>query len=441
MENAGLTRGGFYRHFRDKDELYAEAVRRFLCTDAPKPWQPNPTHPTRPRGQRVVDAYFSRDHFDDRETCCPLIALPSDVMRGSDAVKAAYREVLQKLVEIFLNDLDEPQRHERALALAALCVGGIVTPKCVDDPVLADNLRRAAYRQALHIGGWTVPTSRRQRTMSQGRRSPSRLHPGRHANRIAKLVLAKRKCLLLAQSESGHPKALNQCPHLVGKADVRGSKRTSMKQAFEIEIPRTLEDVCNARHLALLVYDMQVGIKRQVKEGKVITAKIREILEAARIAKVRVFFTRHMSLPKELMGAFQFRMAMAWQRVDDPEKVQPWFLRDTPGFAIVPELQPLPSEAIFDKLAMSAFEGTPLAFALRDCGIKAVAVVGIAMEVGIEPTVRHAADLGFVPVVISDACGAGDSDAAKRSFDSLAFAGDTLFTDTKTFCGLIRRAG
>ena len=180
MENAGLTRGGFYRHFRDKDELYAEAVRRFLCTDAPKPWQPNPTHPgmaRRPRGQRVVDAYFSRDHFDDRETCCPLIALPSDVMRGSDAVKAAYREVLEKLVEIFLDDLDEPHRRERALALAALCVGGIVTPKCVDDPVLADNLRRAAYRQALHIGGWTVPTSRRQRTMSQGRRSPSRLAP------------------------------------------------------------------------------------------------------------------------------------------------------------------------------------------------------------------------------------------------------------------------
>jgi len=86
----------------------------------------------KPRGQRVVDAYFSRDHFDDRETCCPLIALPSDVMRGSDAVKGSYREVVEKLVEIFMDDLDEPQRRERALALAALCVGGIVTPKCVE---------------------------------------------------------------------------------------------------------------------------------------------------------------------------------------------------------------------------------------------------------------------------------------------------------------------
>ena len=39
MENAGLTHGGFYRHFKDKDELYAEAVRWFLCEEAPKPWR------------------------------------------------------------------------------------------------------------------------------------------------------------------------------------------------------------------------------------------------------------------------------------------------------------------------------------------------------------------------------------------------------------------
>ena len=212
-----------------------------------------------------------------------------------------------------------------------------------------------------------------------------------------------------------------------------------MKQAFGIDIPHSLEDVCSPKRLALLVYDMQVGIKAQVKEGDAIVAKISQVLEAARTAHTRIFFTRHMSLPKELMGAFQFRMAMTWQRVDDPEKVGPWFLRDTPGFAIVPELQPLPSEAIFDKLAMSAFEGTPLAFALRDCGITAIAVAGIAMEIGIEPTVRHAADLGFVPVVVTDACGAGHTDAAKRSLESLAFVGDALFTDTETFCRLIGR--
>src|SRR5262245_44028623 len=84
---------------------------------------------------------------------------------------------------------------------------------------------------------------------------------------------------------------------------------------------------------------------------------------------------------------------------------------------------------------------TPLGFALRDCGITSVAIAGIAMEIGIEPTVRHAADLGFVPVVITDACGAGHADAAKRSLESLAFAGDALFTDAATFCRLVRENG
>src|SRR5262249_58711929 len=93
-------------------------------------------------------------------------------------------------------------------------------------------------------------------------------------------------------------------------------------------------------------------------------------------------------------------------------------------------LQPLPSEAIFDKLAMSAFEGTPLEFALRDCGLVAVGIVGIATEIGIEPTARHAADLGFIPVIVADACGAGDAEAAKRSLESLALAGESMITDT-----------
>jgi nicotinamidase-related amidase len=211
-----------------------------------------------------------------------------------------------------------------------------------------------------------------------------------------------------------------------------------MKQAFGIPVPQTLEDVCDPSRLALLVYDMQVGIVTQLKGCEPVSARVAQVLEAARHAGVRTFFTRHMSLPRELMGAFQYRMAMTWQRVDDPTKVQPWFLRDSPGFAIVPELTPHPSEAIFDKLAMSAFEGTPLEMALRDCGITAVAIVGIATEIGIEPTARHAADLGIIPVIIADACGAGHEVAAQRSLESLKFAGDAIITDTDAFCGALK---
>jgi biuret amidohydrolase len=212
-----------------------------------------------------------------------------------------------------------------------------------------------------------------------------------------------------------------------------------MKQIRGLSVPQTLEDVCDPSRLALLVYDMQVGIVSQLKGCEGVLARVSRVLEAARAAGVRIVYTRHMSLPKELMGAFQYRMAMAWQRVDDPAKVEPWFLRDSPGFAIVPELAPRPSEAIFDKLAMSAFEGTPLEMALRDCGISAVAIVGIATEIGIEPTARHAADLGIIPVIVADACGAGHEDAARRSLDVLTFAGDAIITDTQTFCDALKR--
>jgi biuret amidohydrolase len=146
-----------------------------------------------------------------------------------------------------------------------------------------------------------------------------------------------------------------------------------------------------------------------------------------------------MSLPKELMGVSQFRMAMAWQRVKSPEEVKPWFLRDAPGFHLIPEMNPLPSKGIFDKISMSAFEGTPLNMALRDCGIDAFVIVGIAMEIGIEPTVRHGADLGYIPVVVKDACGFGHRDAADRSAASLEFAGDALLTNVETICAQFRR--
>jgi len=212
-----------------------------------------------------------------------------------------------------------------------------------------------------------------------------------------------------------------------------------MQRAFGLTIRQTLEDVCDPASLALVVYDMQVGIVSQIANGPEITERVVRVLNAARKAGIRVFFTRHMSLPRELMGAFQFRTAMAWQRVRSPEEVKPWFLRDAPGFHLVPEMNPQPSEAILDKIAMSAFEGTPLDIALRDCGISAFAIAGIAMEIGIEPTVRHGADLGYIPVVIKDACGFGHRDAAERSIASLEFAGDALLTNVDTICAQLGR--
>lgn len=213
-----------------------------------------------------------------------------------------------------------------------------------------------------------------------------------------------------------------------------------VEKAFGLEIPRTLEDVISPERTALLVYDMQVGILSQIKNGSQITGQVLKVLEAARAAGMRVFFGRHLSLPLEATGAFQMRMAMAWQHVDSVSEVRPWFLRGTPGFELAPELAPRPSEVIFDKITMSAFEGTFLNIALRDCGIHSLAIVGVATEVGIDPTARQAADLCYIPILITDACGAGHAEAAERSLTSLAFAGDALITDTEAFCALLAQS-
>jgi biuret amidohydrolase len=207
-----------------------------------------------------------------------------------------------------------------------------------------------------------------------------------------------------------------------------------MRDAFGLEIPETLEEACDPSRAALLVYDMQVGVLEQIGNRDEVIEAVRRVVAAARGAGVRTFFFRHMSLPKNLAGVFQLRQAMAWQRVTRVDDVEPWFLRDSPGFPITPELQPLPTEGVFDKLTMSAFEGTPLDIALRDCGVNVFVVVGVAMEIGIEPTVRHGADLGYIPVVVADACGAGDEEAARRALDTIQFAGDAFVTAADAIC-------
>ncbi len=206
-----------------------------------------------------------------------------------------------------------------------------------------------------------------------------------------------------------------------------------MRQASGVAIPIHFDDLCDPAYTALLIYDMQVGIRQQVKNAESIVAACVRAVTAARSAGMRIVFTRQLSCPRAWMGATQYRTAMNWQRVADPAGVKPWFLRGSPASAIIAELQPNDDELVLDKLAMSAFEGTPLAFALRDSNIRGIAIVGIALEIGIEPTVRHATDLGFIPIILTDACGAGHADAGQRALDTMRFVGEAILGDVVTF--------
>jgi TetR/AcrR family transcriptional regulator, transcriptional repressor for nem operon len=158
MTGAGLTRGGFYRHFKTKDELYSEAMAQFLCRNPPEEWQRkhvNPCAEGPALARMIMDAYLSKDHLEDRDGACPTAALASDVSRSGAPVKKAFRMVLETMLTVFAAALPGPDAHERALALVSLCVGAMVVARAVDDPALADALRVAARQHVLASSGWT----------------------------------------------------------------------------------------------------------------------------------------------------------------------------------------------------------------------------------------------------------------------------------------------
>jgi TetR/AcrR family transcriptional regulator, transcriptional repressor for nem operon len=170
MGDAGLTRGAFYSHFTNKEELYAEAITHFIRAESPPHWQ-SAALATQPRCQSlaraILDAYLSRDHLEDVEGSCPMIGLATDVARSSGATKAAYRQVLAMMAGIFAENMgpnalaasdhrsDPGADQQRALALVAMCVGGMVLARAIDDPAIADDLRTAAHPYGVALAGWS----------------------------------------------------------------------------------------------------------------------------------------------------------------------------------------------------------------------------------------------------------------------------------------------
>jgi nicotinamidase-related amidase len=199
-----------------------------------------------------------------------------------------------------------------------------------------------------------------------------------------------------------------------------------MKQAFGISIPQALSEICSPGRCALVIYDMQVGIVPQIADGQHIVTGCQTLLEAARIAGMRVLFTRHFFLPSHSSGVGQLRRAMIWQHQTDPAEIGPMMAQGSDAWEIVPALRPREDEVIIDKIAMSAFESTFLNLALRDAKLESFIIACIALEVGIEPTVRHGADLNLIPVVAADACGSKTQEAYERSLATMKQTGEVI---------------
>jgi len=158
MAGAGLTPGGFYSYFKSKSDLYAEVLGCFFTDPNWKScWEGvHVDLSSTGVGPQVVRAYLSRQHYEDVENSCPMVALPTDVARSGVTAKRAFETVFKAMVSVLERSLTDKKgpRRTKAQAIAALCIGGMVVARTMVDRELADDLRGGCTAMALKLGGW-----------------------------------------------------------------------------------------------------------------------------------------------------------------------------------------------------------------------------------------------------------------------------------------------
>lgn len=190
MAGAQLTRGSFYSYFGSKGDLYTEVLACFLTDPQWKnTWEGVHIDMTAAAlGPQIIRAYLSRQHFEDVENSCPMVALPSDVARSGKSAQNAFETAFNAMVRLLEQGSSSTDHSRRAVAqaVAAMCVGGMVIARAIADRVLADELRGACMAVALKLGGWEPTTgakpaktdrygARAGRSLSQVRRAGRRV--------------------------------------------------------------------------------------------------------------------------------------------------------------------------------------------------------------------------------------------------------------------------
>jgi len=158
MASAGLTHGGFYSYFKSKSDLYAEVLGCFFTDpDWKHCWEGvHVDLRSKDVGPQIVRAYLSRQHLEDVENSCPMVALPTDVARSGESARRAFQTVFQAMVSALERSIasDRKVRSTTARSIAAMCVGGMVIARTLVDRRLADELRDACIAKAIELGGW-----------------------------------------------------------------------------------------------------------------------------------------------------------------------------------------------------------------------------------------------------------------------------------------------
>jgi TetR/AcrR family transcriptional regulator, transcriptional repressor for nem operon len=151
MAEAGLTRGSFYSYFSSKTDLYAEAVARIVDNKRSN------GHGKAYGPDQIIRTYLSGRDFETIENGCPIVGLPSDISRTSRPVRQAFESALRLMIDSFEHGLpqDSPRARDSAIAIASMCVGGMILARSIEDRTLSDEIRKATMTIALSFGEWS----------------------------------------------------------------------------------------------------------------------------------------------------------------------------------------------------------------------------------------------------------------------------------------------
>ncbi|UJR78236.1 TetR/AcrR family transcriptional regulator [Sandaracinus amylolyticus] len=153
MKSAGLTAGGFYSHFESKEALLSAVLMDGFAHTEHALFAGLEGVEGAAFVRELTRRYLSREHRDHPEHGCVLPALAADVARHGDAPRHDLAGYLLELASRMQTKVPRSARSglsgkELALALTALCVGGIVLARAVDDAALSDAILRACRRFA-----------------------------------------------------------------------------------------------------------------------------------------------------------------------------------------------------------------------------------------------------------------------------------------------------
>lgn len=151
MKEAGLTHGGFYRHFGSRDELVAEAVECALRDGGQAVAAIANSKLTRDAVfTALVDAYLSLAHRDGLAASCAVATMANDVARGNRRARTAYtRQVgiyLETLMKLVAGEKKKAKRVKAIAALSTL-VGAVAMSRAVNDEKLSREILKSAAEE------------------------------------------------------------------------------------------------------------------------------------------------------------------------------------------------------------------------------------------------------------------------------------------------------